>query len=169
MEVYYNNKIVNNNEFLKPSETQTKPQIKYSFENNKLYTLLMRDPDSVYGNRFHWIVANIYGDVKNGVDLLSYTGPAPPPKTGIHRYIFELYEQDININVNLEERNVPMDIVKNKLNIGEPIYVIHFISKNESGGKRTSTRRNKTRRNKTRRNKNRLRRNRQNRTKRQRH
>ena len=38
MEVFYNNKIVNNNELLKPSETQTKPQIKYSFENNKLYT-----------------------------------------------------------------------------------------------------------------------------------
>jgi phosphatidylethanolamine-binding protein (PEBP) family uncharacterized protein len=153
MEVYYNNKIVNNNEFLKPSETQTKPQIKYSFENNKLYTLLMHDPDSVYGNRFHWIVANISGDIKNGVDLLSYTGPAPPPKTGIHRYIFELYEQDGNIDVNLEERNVPMDIVKNKLNIGEPISVIHFISKNESGGKRNKTRRNKTRRTNTKRSK----------------
>jgi len=154
MDVYYNNKIVNNNEFLKPSETQTKPQIKYSFENNKLYTLLMHDPDSIYGNRFHWIVANISGDVKNGLDLLPYTGPAPPPKTGIHPYIFELYEQDGNIDVNLEERNVPMDIVKNKLRIGEPIYVIHFISKNESGGRRTKTKRTKrTRRTNTKRTK----------------
>jgi len=154
MDVYYNNKIVNNNEFLKPSETQTKPQIKYSFENNKLYTLLMHDPDSIYGNRFHWIVANISGDVKNGLDLLPYTGPAPPPKTGIHPYIFELYEQDGNIDVNLEERNVPMDIVKNKLHIGEPIYVIHFISKNESGGRRTKTKRTKrTRRTNTKRTK----------------
>jgi hypothetical protein len=157
MEVFYNNKIVNNNELLKPSETQTKPQIKYSFENNKLYTLLMHDPDSVYGNRFHWIVANISGDVKNGVDLLPYTGPAPPPKTGIHRYIFELYEQDRNIDVNMEERNLPMEVVKNKLNIGEPISVIHFISKNESGGRRRKTKRNRnqkkirTRRNRTKR------------------
>ena len=143
MEVFYNNKIVNNNELLKPSETQTKPQIKYSFENNKLYTLLMHDPDSVYGNRFHWIVANISGDVKNGVDLLPYTGPAPPPKTGIHRYIFELYEQDRNIDVNMEERNLPMEVIKNKLNIGEPISVIHFISKNESGGRRRKTKRNR--------------------------
>jgi phosphatidylethanolamine-binding protein (PEBP) family uncharacterized protein len=147
MEVFYNNKIVNNNELLKPSETQTKPQIKYSFENNKLYTLLMHDPDSVYGNRFHWIVANISGDVKNGVELLQYTGPAPPPKTGIHRYIFELYEQDRNIDVNMEERNLPMEVVKNKLNIGEPISVIHFISKNESGGRRTKRNRSKIRRN----------------------
>ena len=155
MEVYYNNKIVNNNELLKPSETQTKPQIKYSFENNKLYTLLMHDPDSIYGNRFHWIVANISGDVKNGVDLLPYIGPAPPPKTGIHHYIFELYEQDRNIDVNMEERNVPMEVVKNKLNIGEPISVIHFISKNESGGRRTKRNRNqkkiRTRRNRSKR------------------
>lgn len=147
MEVFYNNKIVNNNELLKPSETQTKPQIKYSFENNKLYTLLMHDPDSVYGNRLHWIVVNISDDIKNGLDLLSYTGPAPPPKTGIHRYIFELYEQDRNIDVSLEERNIPMEVVKNKLNIGEPISVIHFISKNESGGRRTKTTRSKTKRN----------------------
>ena len=143
MEVFYNNKIVNNNELLKPSETQTKPQIKYSFENNKLSPLLMHDPDSVYGNRFHWIVANISGDIKNGLDLLPYTGPAPPPKTGIHRYIFELYEQDRNIDVSLEERNVPMEVVKNKLNIGEPISVFYFISKNESGGRRSKTKRNR--------------------------
>ena len=168
MNVFYNNKIVNNNELLKPSETQTKPQIKYSFENNKLYTLLMHDPDSIYGNRFHWIVANISGDVKNGVDLLPYAGPAPPPKTGIHHYIFELYEQDRNIDVNLEERNVPMEVVKNTLNIGEPISVIHFISKNESGGKnrnKTKTRTSKTRRNRN----NKKIRTRRNRSKRTRH
>jgi phosphatidylethanolamine-binding protein (PEBP) family uncharacterized protein len=137
MEVYYNNKLVNNNEFLKPSETQAKPQIKYSFENNKFYTLLMYDPDSVYGNRFHWIAINIVNDIKNGNDLLPYTGPAPPPKTGTHHYIFELYEQDRNIDMKLEERNIPMNFVKKMLNIaGEPISVMHFISKNQSGGKR---------------------------------
>ena len=136
MEVYYNNKLVNNNEFLKPSETQSKPQIKYTFENNKSYTLLMRDPDSIHGNRFHWIVINIVNDIKNGDDLLSYTGPSPPPKTGTHHYIFELYEQDRSIDMKLEERNIPMDFVKKILNIGNPISVVQFISKNQSGGKR---------------------------------
>jgi phosphatidylethanolamine-binding protein (PEBP) family uncharacterized protein len=136
MEVYYNNKLVNNNEFLKPSETQFKPEIKYSFENNKLYTLLMHDPDSIHGNRFHWIAINIVNDIKNGDDLLPYTGPSPPPKTGTHHYIFELYEQDGNIDMKLEERNIPMDFVKKILNIGNPISVIQFVSKNQSGGKR---------------------------------
>jgi phosphatidylethanolamine-binding protein (PEBP) family uncharacterized protein len=151
MEVYYNNKLVHHNEFLKPGETQMKPHITYPFENNKLYTLLMHDPDSIHGNRFHWIVVNIYNDIKNGDELLSYTGPAPPPNTGIHPYIFELYEQDRHINVKLEERNVPMKVIKKKLNIGEPISVIHFISKNQSGGK-NKIRRNKTKSRKTRRN-----------------
>jgi hypothetical protein len=41
MEVIYNNKKVSNNSFLKPYETKIKPKISFSFENNKLYTLLM--------------------------------------------------------------------------------------------------------------------------------
>lgn len=147
MEVSYNSKFVKNNEFLKPSETQTKPEVKYPFENNKLYTLLMHDPDSVYGNRFHWIVTNIFHDVKNGEDVLLYTGPAPPPKTGTHRYIFELYEQENrNNNVKIEERNISMDFVKKMLNIGEPISKFRFISKNESGGRRTKRNRNRSKR-----------------------
>ena len=153
MEVFYNSKFVNNNAFLKPSETQTKPEVKYPFENNKLYTLLMHDPDSVYGNRFHWIVTNIFLDVKNGEDVLLYTGPAPPPKTGTHRYIFELYEQIKSIDVKIEERNISMDFVKKMLNIGEPISKFRFISKNESGGRRTKGNRSKRNRNRTKRNK----------------
>jgi phosphatidylethanolamine-binding protein (PEBP) family uncharacterized protein len=152
MEVYYNNKLVNNNEFLKPSETQVQPQIKYPFENNKLYTLLMHDPDSIHGNRFHWIAINIVNDIKNGDDLLQYTGPSPPPKTGTHHYIFELYEQDGSIDMNLEERNIPMYFVKKILNIGNPISVVQFVSKNQSGGKkkkRTKRKRTKGKRTKT--------------------
>ena len=140
MEVFYNSKFVTNSKFLKPSETQIKPQIKYSFENNKLYTLLMYDPDSVYGNRFHWIVTNIINDVKNGEDVLLYTGPAPPPKTGTHRYIFELYEQIKRNDVKIEERNISMNFAKQFLNIRDPVSIFHFISRNESGGRRTKTR-----------------------------
>jgi phosphatidylethanolamine-binding protein (PEBP) family uncharacterized protein len=146
MEVFYNSKFVTNNEFLNPTETQIKPEVKYSFENNKLYTLLMHDPDSVYGNRFHWIVTNIINDVKNGEDVLLYTGPAPPPKTGTHRYIFELYEQSKRNDVKIEERNISMNFVKKILNIGDPISKFRFISRNESGGRRTKRSRTKGKR-----------------------
>jgi phosphatidylethanolamine-binding protein (PEBP) family uncharacterized protein len=91
-------------------------------------------------------------NIKNGNDLLPYTGPAPPPKTGMHHYIFELYEQDRNIDVKLEERNIPMDFVKKMLNIREPVSVIQFISKNQSGGKRKKrTKRKRTNKKKTKR------------------
>lgn len=150
MEIFYNSKFVNNSEFLKPSETQIKPEVKYSFENNKLYTLLMYDPDSVYGNRFHWIVTNIINDVKNGEDVLLYTGPAPPPKTGTHRYIFELYEQIKRNDVKIEERNISINFVKQILNIGNPVSTFRFMSRNESGGRRTKTRRRRTNRNRSR-------------------
>ena len=146
MEVFYNSKFVTNNEFLNPTETQIKPEVKYPFENNKLYTLLMHDPDSVYGNRFHWIVTNIINDVKNGEDVLLYTGPAPPPKTGTHRYIFELYEQSKRNDVKIEERNISMNFVKKILNIGDPISKFRFISRNESGGRRTKRSRTKGKR-----------------------
>ena len=146
MEVFYNSKFVTNNDFLNPTETQIKPEVKYPFENNKLYTLLMHDPDSVYGNRFHWIVTNIINDVKNGEDVLLYTGPAPPPKTGTHRYIFELYEQSKRNDVKIEERNISMNFVKKILNIGDPISKFRFISRNESGGRRTKRSRTKGKR-----------------------
>jgi hypothetical protein len=90
--------------------------------------------------------------MKNSEDLLSYTGPAPPPKTGTHHYIFELYEQDKSIDVNLEERNIPLDFVKKILNIGNPISVVQFVSKNQSGGKKKKrTKRKRTKRKRTKR------------------
>lgn len=33
-------------------------------------------------------------DYSTGKELLPYVGPAPPPKTGKHRYVFLLYKQD---------------------------------------------------------------------------
>ena len=112
----------------------------------------MYDPDAIHGNRFHWIVVNILHDITNGKDLLSYSGPAPPPKTGEHHYIFELYQQDGSIDLNLEERNISLNVVKKKLDIGNPISVVQFMSKNQTGGKKKKrTKRKRTKRKKTKR------------------
>lgn len=136
MEVFYNNKLVNNNEFLKPIETQIKPQIKYNFKPNNLYTLILYDPDAVNGTHVHWTVTNIFNDVKNGKALLHYQGPAPPAKTGKHRYIFELYKQSEKLNTEpLRERSISINLLRNKLNLSNYISKIQFISQNESGGK----------------------------------
>lgn len=136
MEVTYNNKPIKNNDFLKVSETQLKPEIKFSFDRFKKYLLVMYDPDAFGGTHVHWIVANINNnDINNGYNLLDYKGPAPPPKTGKHRYIFELYEQPIKENsTSIEERNISIEDLRKILGLHEPIYKIKFISQNESGG-----------------------------------
>ena len=150
MEVFYNNKLVNNNEFLKPSETQVEPKIKYNFNLNNLYTLIMHDPDAVNGNRVHWLVTNINKNINNGKILLPYVGPAPPAKTGKHRYMFELYKQSEILNVEpLGERSISINLLRNKLNLSRYISKIQFISQNESGGK---TKKKKSNNKKTKRN-----------------
>ena len=137
IELYYNNRKVVNDEFLKPSETQIQPELKFNFDSNKLYTLIMYDPDSVSGTHIHWLVININNNIKNGKILLPYKGPAPPPKSGKHRYIFELYEQENMLNLEpFENRIIAINSLKNQLNIVDNcIAKIKFISQNESGGK----------------------------------
>ena len=150
MEVFYNNKLVNNNEFLKPSETQVEPKIKYDFDSNNLYTLIMHDPDAVNGNRVHWLVTNINKNINNGKTLLPYVGPAPPAKTGKHRYMFELYKQSEMLNVEpLGERSISINSLRNKLDVSKYISKIQFISENESGGKHKKTKKRKSNNKKT--------------------
>jgi phosphatidylethanolamine-binding protein (PEBP) family uncharacterized protein len=154
LEIYYNNKKIVNDEFLKPGETQIKPNIEYNFNSNILYTLIMYDPDAVNGTHVHWLVTNIENNINNGKILLSYQGPAPPAKTGKHRYIFELYKQAELLNVEpLEERSISINLLKNKLNLSNYISKIQFISQNESGGKNKKTKKRRNNNKKTRRHK----------------
>jgi len=150
MEVIYNNKLIKNNQYVKVVETQIKPQIVFDENKNNIYTLIMYDPDAINGTYIHWIVSDIKdNNIENGKVLIPYKGPAPPPKTGKHRYIFELCLQGNNLNIN--ERSISIISVRNKMSLNEPIYKIQFISQNESGGKKRKTKR-KLRTRRTRRN-----------------
>jgi phosphatidylethanolamine-binding protein (PEBP) family uncharacterized protein len=154
LEIYYNNKKLVNNEFLKPSETQVEPKIKYDFNLNNLYTLILYDPDAVNGTHVHWIATNIKNNISNSKALLPYQGPAPPAKTGKHRYIFELYKQSEMLNVEpLGERSISITSLRNKSNLSKYISKIHFISQNESGGKTKRRKRNNKKTKKTKRRK----------------
>jgi phosphatidylethanolamine-binding protein (PEBP) family uncharacterized protein len=160
MEVFYNGNLLKNGEFLSVSETQLEPDIKLNSNPNKLYTLVLYDPDAISGTYIHWIKGNITNnDMKTGNIIIPYKGPAPPPKTGKHHYIFNLYEQNEENKMSpLEEKVIELNELENKLGVNKPIYEIKFISENAIGGKRT--RKNKTgqRKMKTRKNK-RIRRN----------
>ncbi|XP_059610214.1 protein D2-like [Phlebotomus argentipes] len=59
------------------------------------YTLVMTDPDAGEVSEVkHWIVVNIPGnDIARGETIAEYIGPAPPNGSGLHRYVFLVYEQ----------------------------------------------------------------------------
>lgn len=139
MEVFYNGNMLKNNQFLSVSETQVEPGIKLTTNPNKLYILILYDPDAVGGIYIHWLKTNVTNnDIKTGNVIIPYKGPAPPPKTGKHRYIFNLYEQNgENKIISIERKVIELRDLKNKLKLDDPIYKIKFISENESGGSRT--------------------------------
>jgi phosphatidylethanolamine-binding protein (PEBP) family uncharacterized protein len=154
MNIEYNNKTIKNGLFLKPSETQKQPKIFYK-NSNKYYTVLMYDPDAyklvnnklVPTTHIHLLIINIKGnDIQTGNIILPYTGPAPPSKTGKHRYIFELYEQpNFNNPQMINERSISnIDKIKRLMNLNLPLYKKFFLSQNENdmiknGGKRKKT------------------------------
>lgn len=101
---------------LKPAETQERPKVALAFADeapdaDATYTLVMTDPDAPtrgdkkWSEYCHYVVTGIKPNV-NGADasqvgilvdfskaqtLQEYMGPAPPPSTGKHRYVFILY------------------------------------------------------------------------------
>lgn len=139
MEVIYNNKRLNNNNYLSVIETQEQPDIKYEFMPNNYYTLIMYDPNAVNGNYIHWLIINIKSirSEEDGDIIFTYKGPAPPKGTGIHNYIFEIYIQNNKIDVNnislreINSREMSLNNIKNILDIVTPLEKIQFISVNE--------------------------------------
>lgn len=79
------------------------------------FLLVLTDPDAPsnsdhkWSEFAHWIVSDLplnvtksdsesslstVLDYTKGKEILSYVGPAPPPKSGKHRYVFLLFKQD---------------------------------------------------------------------------
>ncbi|KAI3643053.1 hypothetical protein MP228_012608 [Amoeboaphelidium protococcarum] len=84
-------------------DTQQEPSINLHAlgASAERYTLIMVDPDApahehpTFAQFRHWLVINITaGQVETGQEITPYMGPAPPAKTGLHRYVFLLYQQD---------------------------------------------------------------------------
>jgi len=88
---------------LTPLAVQDAPK-QFSFkgcEANKLYALILTDPDArdrakhEYREWIHFVKINANGaDLgKTGDALVEYVGSAPPKGSGIHRYVWLIYEQ----------------------------------------------------------------------------
>ncbi|RCH91511.1 Phosphatidylethanolamine-binding protein 4 [Rhizopus azygosporus] len=129
--------------FIKPSDSAETPNISFvAPDSDAQYTLLLIDPDAPskqdpkWGPYRHWVVVNIPGsaDFMAANQLTSYMGPAPPPKTGDHRYIFLLYKQpSINSNFNALSQDASCFDYKSfvQQNGLELVSVNFFVSRND--------------------------------------
>lgn len=98
MEISYNGvKITSQHppyQVLPLDQTINKPTVTIDPNPTQYSSIIMYDPDSVKGIFIHWLVINIPKNstvISDGKPIKDYYKPSPPPKTGKHRYIFELY------------------------------------------------------------------------------
>lgn len=126
--------------------TQVKDQPKFSFDAkpDKLYTLAMVDPDAPSRQEpklreiLHFMIANIPGsDVSKGDTFAEYIGSGAPDKTGLHRYIFLLFEQKEKLksdlmNIKKTSRvgrvNFSIRNFAKEHNLGDPISANFFLA-----------------------------------------
>ncbi|CAG2107976.1 unnamed protein product, partial [Medioppia subpectinata] len=95
-----NNITVNLGTHLTPAQTSQQPAVEWPTVQCALYTLALVDLDApsradpIYRNVRHWLVMNIPGkQISYGNIIAGFVGPAPPVGTGVHRYVFLVYEQ----------------------------------------------------------------------------
>ena len=86
-------------------ETQKLPNLFFPSEQGAHYTVMLVDPDALsrktheFRNYCHYVQVNVPGtgnehvDVHKGHSVVPYMGPAPPPKSGLHRYVFLVFKQ----------------------------------------------------------------------------
>ncbi|MGH2984472.1 MAG: YbhB/YbcL family Raf kinase inhibitor-like protein [Solirubrobacterales bacterium] len=90
------------------------PPLTWSFvpEGTRTMALVLHDPDAPSGDFVHWLAWNIdpadggiEGDKPapaegtNGFGRPGYAGPCPPPGHGPHRYYFQLYALDTELDL----------------------------------------------------------------------
>jgi len=109
----------------------------------------MNDPNSVMGNYIHWVIINLVCNNNiislgnNEIILVDYTKPSPPKNSGIHHYIFSIYEQDNKIVStpktipNIINNEDLLDLLHTSKKI--PIISNYFISYFTNGGLKINT------------------------------
>ncbi|XP_022825469.1 phosphatidylethanolamine-binding protein homolog F40A3.3-like [Spodoptera litura] len=91
---------VHNGNVLTPTLVKDLPSLSWNAEPDFFYTVANVDPDvpshddPTQGQVVHWLVGNVPGDdILAGDQLMEYFGAGPALDTGLHRYVFLVYQQ----------------------------------------------------------------------------
>jgi len=85
-----------------PTQVRLQPNVSWpDMKDGRYYTIIMIDPDmpsratpvAEKTQVLHWLMVNIPGRGVGGKHLAPYIGSGPPPKTGIHRYNFFVFDE----------------------------------------------------------------------------
>ena len=88
------------------SESKAEPHVFWKvISPDTLYTLICWDPDAKEKSWLHWLYLNCKsGSLENGIEVVDWSPPTPPKGSGLHRYIFGLFQQTGQLMVAAPER-----------------------------------------------------------------
>lgn len=103
-QIFYNEPVELGNE-LTPMQVKDPPCATWPADKWTYYTLIMLDPDVPSrcdpSDRewHHWLIGNIPGNkLSKGQVVYKYIGVLPHPDTGLHRYVFLIFEQPCEVH-----------------------------------------------------------------------
>lgn len=97
--VQFDNTVIENDMEIPLDQVQIQPHIKFNKSTEKLYTIMMFDPDAPFSKQYnkqwlHWLVINT-----NEI-VIPFSPSNPPKDSGMHRYFIFIFEQSTKININ---------------------------------------------------------------------
>jgi hypothetical protein len=97
-------------QILTPTQAASAPSINFKGQAGKKYTVICTDPDAIsrsnpiFREFIHWVQADLSFaedgfQIETARNVMDYVGPGPPYNSGLHRYVFILYEQGSGADV----------------------------------------------------------------------
>ncbi|CAH1103325.1 unnamed protein product [Psylliodes chrysocephalus] len=115
---------------LTPTQVKDEPStLTWTADPETFYTVAMVDPDAPSRQDpklrevLHWLVGNVPGgNIKDGEYIADYRGSGPPQGTGLHRYVFLVYQQ--NGKINFKETKIDSRTRTGRLNFSIKKYLL---------------------------------------------
>lgn len=103
MTLYLNGRLIttsNDQQLVSKADSQGLIQINWMYQLGQLYSVVMYDINSADPPYIHLLAVNVPdNNISKGVILESYQPPSPPPGTGRHVYIIDIYRQQSRLSI----------------------------------------------------------------------